>query len=230
MITKLAQASLASPTFKEEEMPASFRVSVYKDWLTLSNSPWVNTYEFTSDTLTTPVEVAAEGIPELIADAERGIHLTSVMFDRAVVSTYGADGNPYDPETFVSVPLTGFGFRTFFTQALDINAVFKVRRLVSSGRNGKLAYRGCLIEGDVSANASGQWRIETASTLNQDGTDYLAYLTGMSTLLDGFAGVQMALLSGTAIGGGPTSSRPVSNLVVAGAGFNKKNHRWFNSP
>jgi hypothetical protein len=230
MTTNLAQARLGSHIYKEHDMPAFFRISIYKDWLALSDAPWVNTYEIQSDQNLTPAEIGGAGVVELLAGAEKELHLTSVLFDRGVISSYAEDSNPYNPASFVTVPLSGFGTRSVFTDALDLNAVFKVRRVVGSGRSGKLAYRGCLAEADVSANNSGRWSLSAGSSINSGGADWLAYLAIIASLLDGTVEPQMTMLTPGGNVGTPAFARQVDALVPAGVGFNRKNHRWFNSP
>lgn len=208
--------------------PSYIRVSMFKKWLTPSAKPWVNTYEFTDTNGSAPSSNTWEVVVNQLVLAEKELHLPQVILDTAVVSTYKADGTPYNPSSFVTIPIGVNGIRdTGNGQAIDLNGVYKVRRRVSSGRNGKLAYRGCLVESDVDASLSGRWVLVAGSGLQTIGLSWQAYELAMAALLDGSFGADMALLSGPSDVVDPTYARPVLELLPYGVGFNKQDHRYF---
>jgi hypothetical protein len=204
------------------------RISLFKKWLTPSAQPWVNTYEFSDGTSQPPSSNAWRTVVDTLVTAEQAIHLPQVIIDTAVISTYRADGTPYNPSSFVTVAVGLNGVRSSAgTDILDLNAVYKMRRNVESGRNGKIAYRGCLVEFDVDANNSGRWVLVPNSSLSQSGTAFGQYQTIMAPLLNGGMDQEMALLSGPSDVTDPAFVRAVVSLLPYGVGFNKLDHRYF---
>ncbi len=209
-------------------MPDLMRISVFKNWLTTSTMGWVNTYEFSGANTFGPMDGTWLQVVDSIVMAEQILHLTSVVFNRAVIATWTEDGTPYNPYSFVTVPLSGSGSRVPGTSdPLDLNAVYNVRKAVGSGRNGKLAYRGVLIESDVDATLSGSWVLSPGGPLQELGTVFGPYESRMGdTMSGGILDVDMSLISvippATA-----TVVRSVIDLVPAGVTFNKRNHRYF---
>jgi hypothetical protein len=204
------------------------RISLFKKWLTPAAKPWVNSYEFSDGTSQPPASSAWRTVVDILVGAERTIHLPQVIIDTAVISTYRADGTPYNPSSFVTVAVGLNGVRSGgSTDVLDLNAVYKMRRNVESGRNGKIAYRGCLVEYDVDANNSGLWVLVPASSLSSTGTAFGQYQAIMDPLLNGGLDQEMALLSGPSDVTDPMFTRPVVSLLPYGVGFNKLDHRYF---
>jgi hypothetical protein len=204
------------------------RISVFKNWLTTGTVGWVNTYEFVSFETAGVLDTAWQQAVDSLVDAEKILHLTSVVFNRAVIATWGADGTPYNPASFVTVPLVGTGARDAATiDPLDLNAVFNVRKAVESGRAGKIAYRGVLLESDVDASLSGSWQLTPGGSLQETGTRFGAYEDKMADVMAGGPiGVTLALVSFVQ-GQTAAVSRPVVDLSPAGASFSKRNHRYF---
>lgn len=209
---------------------ADVTVKIYKSWATDDNErAWANTYEFTR--YEGALDVGNVQFGELVSavvEAEREIHLTSVYFLRAVVSTWGVDADEDAPENFVSYPIGLQGTRTQTGDAIDRNNVFFVRRAAGFGRYGKIFYRGCLTEADVQSGADLKWRLTPTSTLASGGADWTAYMTSMqSVLADGFGG-QPAVMALIAARGLAITRREVTSLTPAGVRVNKANHKYFN--
>jgi hypothetical protein len=84
---------------------------------------------------------------------ERLLHLRDVIIDRAAVSSYVPDSQPYDPDTLTTFPYSLPGQRSASGEVLPLELCLFIRRNVNFGRDGRLLYRGCLTEGDMSASA-----------------------------------------------------------------------------
>lgn len=197
-----------------------FTLRMYKKLTTNPALSWANNYEFVSNTVIDDAEALA--LVTAVADFERAIHLPDAQMDRAVLSSWIEDGEPYDPTSFITYPLTGIGQRADAGEALSLNYCLFVRRQVDFGNNGKIFYRRVLTEADVNAPSG------TAALLNQalfntfvqdqiDNTGLTAYLGNGSTF-----GMRMksALLI----------DRPVKALIVTGARVIQFNNRYFDVP
>lgn len=207
---------------------ALFNLSIFKNWASSGGAPWVNTYhlETTEDDGPASASLLAAGLD--VVQAEQAVHRPAVYFDRYVISTYSPDSTPYNPETFVVVSIGFNGLRPAGDDAVDLNAVWKVRRDTATGRPGKIAYRGVLGEADIQANASGYWQINPGSPLNSGGgEDWDAYMLSMASVLAGGAAARMVVITP---GDGVTRStivRNVQSLSPVGAGYNKMKHKFF---
>lgn len=115
---------------------------------------WANRYE-----LNVPGSdgVDAEDIADAFATSLRPILLQNFYLDHVVVSTWAADGQPYDPLTFFTKPYNQRGTRgnDLSTTVLPINNVVHVRKLTTAGRTGNVFIRGYLQEEDISSDVSG---------------------------------------------------------------------------
>ncbi len=209
-------------------MPATVKISVFKNWGGGINQGWVNTYEFLDQTEPPITSAVWQQAVNALVSAEQKIHCAPVAFQRAVVASYQPDGTPYNPSSFVTIPLAVSGSRAMFgEQALDLNAVFNVKRVPASGRNGKLAYRGCLLETDVDATSTGFWKIIPNGPLTDSGSLFTLYLENMQPLLEGSIGPQLVMISGLGTAASPSVSRAILTLVSGTAGFNRMNHRFY---
>jgi len=123
-----------------------FTVRIYKSFGALQ---WANNYEVRS---TQDVPFAQTAIIDLVnqlVNLERPLYPDYIRLDRAVVSTYQPDSRPYNPDTFTTIPINLQGTATFTTESMPVEYCIFVRRVVASGRPGKLLYRGALQESDV---------------------------------------------------------------------------------
>lgn len=205
-------------------------VKVYKRLTQRQDLLWANTYEMRS--ASTQGDSGSEVVNRLvqvIVAFERRFHLTDVTFDRAVVSSYVPDGEPYNPETFVSIPLAGLtGLRGVgASQAVPLHMCMLVRRQTEYGRNGRALYRRCLLEDDVQA-ASGDPTITTAAEPVLNELVQGAYGEPEATFLDQLAveGWAPVLASGVGVGV-PSNVRFVTQQSVAGVVVKKYNNRFF---
>lgn len=182
---------------------------------------WANTYEFHA-----LEQITQSNIDELVGALETfetTIHAIGVTMDRAVISTWVEDGEPYDPTTFISVPLVLGGTRVTNTDLLSLNYCLFVRRATTFGQNGKIFYRRVLQESDVNSPS---------------GTPALSNLSGLESLVSGAmstsglggylgagtAGFQMVMKSNLLI------NREVTQFQVAGARIVQYNNRYFDVP
>lgn len=207
---------------------ASYIIRIFKSWgVADPERRWVNSYEITSGELTSP-EAHLPTLAALVL-AEQAIHLHKVHFLSATVSTWLPDSHPYDPTAFVTAELAVQGLRdvpdTHALEALDSNVALLVKRVCTTGRSGKLFYRGCLLELDVEMGGDGRFRISTGAAIANDGAAMLAYKSAMEPFLGAAEGeTALALISQP---GGVTSIRPVADLVASGVTINRRNHRYF---
>lgn len=131
-----------------------FTIRIYKRY---QDTVWANTYEYRARLDNPPDYSELLQFANVLADRESDIHLEFVQYDKVVISTYAPDSRPYDPTTFVTIPVLGlFGKRGFGVEfdALPLGVCVYARFQASSGRPGKRFYRGCLIEPDVSFGTS----------------------------------------------------------------------------
>jgi hypothetical protein len=203
-----------------------YTIRTFKAWRSRDiERAWSNTYEIMTalGSVTSLETIAAD-----IVAAERVLHMKDVQFLQYAISTWVPDSKPYDPDTFVTVGLTGTGARGatgINPTALDYNVCLIVKREAATGRVGRLYYRGCLIESDVEMGGDGRF-IMTPDPGPESVTSMItgAYNTELSPYITGEPGNNLALVgkSGTVV-----HRRPVVRLTFGGIGVNKKNHRYF---
>jgi hypothetical protein len=127
-----------------------FTVRVYKNYVGYG---WANTYEIMAVNEPTNSVAAIESAAFSFVNLEQQIHLQGVVIDRVVVSTYVPDGQPYEPTSFTTIPISSIGLRSPGADVLPLEMSLFVRRNTTTGRDGRLLYRGCLTEADMSAAA-----------------------------------------------------------------------------
>jgi len=120
-----------------------FTVRVYKQH---AGFGWANTYEVQAAVEPINSVTAIETMASAFVSLEQLIHLTPVTIDRVVVSTYIPDGQPYNPSSFTTIPVSLPGQRTVSGDFLPLELCLFVRRNGAVGRDGRLLYRGCLLE------------------------------------------------------------------------------------
>jgi len=190
-------------------------VRVFKQFAGYS---WANNYEVEAlQDLSNPV-VSLEALVTRIANLERPLHISSVIIDRATVSTYVPDSLPYNPNTLATFPLSILATRTITSGALPLEICLFVRRSVNFGRDGRLLYRGVLSEADVT-----ELGLRAVLTNNA--------ISAFQGIINSWASTglgndfRFVLASGLPI---PTSVRPVTALQVSERVVIKKfNNRYF---
>lgn len=198
-----------------------FIIRTKKNLLTNPDNSWVNSYEFRA--------IAAGSSDELISAAlivvafERLLHAPGVRFSQFTLSTWQEDSVPYDPEAFISVPISDVGERNKAVDLLPLNQTWGVTRVPTTGRFGHLFLRGCLYEDDVNAPAGKQ----VFSNLLAISGDLAAAVTtsGLTDLVGAGARgpLQMVMINKTG-----TQIRPVAGLSVGGVSAVPQDHKWFN--
>jgi len=185
------------------------------------NNKWANTYEFraTETGGTGPLNALASSIVLF----EQALHMTFVKFDHYTISTWEEDSVPYDPEAFISTPLTVSGLRGGLADGLPLNQAYAVRRVPSAGRFGHLFYRGCLLEDDVSSPAGKQVLDDPEGLQESIDTALESSELGLTlgAALDG--GFQMVMINKDG-----TQIRPVVTLTASGVSAVPQDHAWFN--
>lgn len=208
---------------------STFIIRIFKSWgVRDPERRWVNTYEVTTTSSSTPP--AQEDTMMAFVEAEREIHHHKVQFLSATISTWVEDSRPYDPGSFNTYELSTVGKRdtpdAHALEALDLNVIYLIKRQTVSGRSGKLFYRGCVLELDVEMAGDGRFQISTGAAIAEAGTAFSAYQTAMAPFLDDGGGAsKLALISKIA---GSLTIRPVTELHVGNIGVNRRNHRYFN--
>jgi hypothetical protein len=84
---------------------------------------------------------------------ERGIHLQWVTIDRAVVSTYQPDSRPYNPDSFLTIPINQPASQQAVGEVLPLELCIYVRKNVASGRFGKNYYRAAITESGLQSDS-----------------------------------------------------------------------------
>lgn len=197
-----------------------YTIRLYKKLTTNPSIVWANTYEMQKINSSVPNLGDFSNMVAALTTFEGTMALTDVQFDRAVVSSHVPDGEPYDPTTFVTIPIIDtFGTRVVGGDEREpLNIVLFVRKDVEFGRTGKLYLRRSLSENDVTA-PSGEVALSPNSavqTLFYTALQYLdAYVQGDATQF------RMAMLAQ----GQPI--RLVSSLTLAGARVVKYNNRYY---
>lgn len=208
-----------------------FTLRIYKR---LTNRPdvlWANSYELFADVANTSGDLAARQVATSVAIWESQFHLTDVQFDRAVFSTFVPDGQPYDPDNFVSVGLTDVlgkrGQNNSESQPLQVCLL--ARRVVSWGRNGRLLYRRCLTELDV-ASPSGTPALTSAARTEFQGLlagpwDGSAEAPGIVELLDTVYNVSIVMAGDP---GNAPNVREIDEFEAVGVTIKKYNNAFYN--
>lgn len=179
---------------------------------------WANNYEVEAiQNITNPI-VALEALATRIVALERPIHLSGVIIDRVTVSTYVPDSLPYNPNTLAVFPFSVAATRTAVREPLPLELCLFVRRNVNFGRDGRLLYRGCLTEDDMSAT-SFRPLLSSGAVGALQGIINSWASTGLGNEF------RFVMASGLPT---PTSVRPVTSLQVSEKVVVKKyNNRYF---
>lgn len=206
-------------------VPASgekFTVRIYKYLSSNPSQGWANTYELQAGSATSLTEMKQAAYE--LSLFETGIHLEGVQFDRYVLSTFVADGEPYNPLSFVSTNLTGLtGTRTSAGQPLALEVCLHLRKEVLVGRYGKNLYRGCLTETDVQAVA-GKFTLTDLTGFQTDVIDAAITASDIGDYFtDGESDIRLVLASTTT-----DTVRSVSDIDIAGVSVKGMENKHYN--
>lgn len=203
-----------------------YTLRFYKKLATNPAVVWANTYEIYNQA----GGQSPEDIQTVLANisaAEKTLHLNSVVFDRAVASTWVPDGEPYNPASFITYPLSGAGSIVPSSPALGLSNCLQVRRVVTYGRNGRSLYRGCLAEGQTIAPAGDPVLTSGAYASFADKVADLRLLIEDALFSLGYGWVMAARY-----GESPTiNRRAIEDLILESRVTVKKlNNRYFDVP
>lgn len=203
-----------------------FMVRHFANLGSISGPQWSNT-----------VELKAEGAGAL-ADLKvlaghmlaiyKAMTSSDVTFARYTISTWLAEGVPYDPEEFYSEDLTGqTGLRTV-PDMLDLGVCLLLSRNAAVGRTGRIWLRGALGEADVEVDA-GRFKLTDPATM----ASTLAGVLTSTNLSQHFAGgsdtLKLAMLGARQELGVWNYWESIwTGLTVKGVSILPTKHRWYN--
>jgi hypothetical protein len=127
-----------------------FTVRSYKQYVGFA---WGNNYEVEATQDIPNPSTELEFLANRIVELEKNLHIVGVIIDRVTISTYVPDSRPYNPNNVATFPFSVMATRPGATEVLPLELCLFVRRNVNFGRDGRLLYRGCLLESDMSAAA-----------------------------------------------------------------------------
>jgi hypothetical protein len=223
------------------EMADVYKVTAHMAWGGLGGRPWRNTFEFNygggdintqatnEDDITPSDFVFTPGWEAPMVEFLRTLHLTPVYIDRITVSTWRPDTRisegdleSYDAQEIAVFPVGLYGQRTLgaFSNALDLEQTLFIRRLVLSGRLGRLNLRGVLTQADVETNSQGKTQLRSDSEVGPGGdrwTDAYAVFEAAYINADvGFDGLRNIMFGWSADGTGDGNMRAITSMAPAG--------------
>lgn len=205
-------------TFNEGDL---YVVRTLKHLSTNPDRKWANSYEFRATTAGDAGDLLTLG--GALIDFEADMSLSTVVFDRILISTWSPDSVPYDPEAFISSSVTASGQNTAATDPQPLSFCLSVARQVFAGREGHIFLRGVLKEGDTTAPAGKPVLVDRAAIQAQLETAIT------DSTLDGYIGttsrnsLQMVMVGKTA-----ADVRVISALRAQGVSQLPTDHAWFN--
>jgi hypothetical protein len=198
-----------------------FVLRTIKSLTTNPDNKWANSYEAVATETGDNADLISLGLS--IVAFERAIHQDVVQFLELLVSTWEADSVPYDPTSFLTLPLTGNGSVGVVSDLMALNTTLSVARVVTNGRSGHLFYRGVLQEGDVEAPAG------KSVLVDRDGFQDTLTSAVDAASLDEWMGpsasnnLRLAMISASGL-----QVRAVQSLRVQGVSSVPTDHAWFN--
>jgi hypothetical protein len=179
---------------------------------------WANNYEIEATQDITNPATSLEFLASRLVELERNLHLSGAVIDRVTISTYVPDSQPYNPNTLAVFPFSVPGVRTGPGSAVALETCLFVRRNVVFGRDGRLLYRGCLTDQQVSASSFRAVLLPSALTFYQNVINNWRSV-GLGNEF------RFVMASGFPV---PSEVRPVINLQVSEKiVFKKFNNRYF---
>lgn len=204
-----------------------FTARIFKRYNASPTPVWSNTYELQCKIASSLEDLVTE-VGNIVA-FEQYLELTNVRFDRMVISSYEPDGEPYDPSSFVTVPLAVLGLNDLTGGAdeqVPLQVCLFLRREVATGRTGKLLLRGCLEEADIEGSYGSYaltnpsaWITKVATAITDSGLD--------DQLVGGAGNYGLVMASGSP---SATSVRAITGIVPVDARITKFDHRYYDVP
>lgn len=211
--------SVSVPTSNEV-----FTVRTYKHADVAIDNSWANSYEIKVGTSATLANLRSFMSAAMAFEAK--MCLDTTVIDRGVVSTWVPDGEPYNPASFAVLDYNTPGEETSpaGTSMLSLDVCLHIRRIVDTGRFGKLFLRGLLTEGDIQGRAGtmvltapGVMNTRLAGALTDSGlSDYF---------LPGAPG-DIRLVMARALTGG-IETRLIEDMLAVNAKNVKLHHKYF---
>lgn len=200
-----------------------FNIRIYKRLDIAGERVWANSYEVVNYGGANKADL--EACAQALVSFEQGMCHDTVLFDRAVISTYVPDGQPYNPESFISVPLTQVGTVSSppAAEVLPLQVALFLRRDVPSGRYGKLFLRQTVGETDVSGRY-GSFALTSPSAMNTRLSTAIS-ASGLDDYFGGGAAPLSLALVGNSVDG--LVVRTVTGLTVVDVRLIKFNNRYF---
>lgn len=184
---------------------------------------WANTYEIYTQSGFEGVSALDAVVVDPIIAFEASIHYDDTVFDRTVVSTFVPDGEPYDPTTFLVRNHSGITGQRSISDGykLPLNIVLYIKRDVLFGRSGKLFYRRCVLDDEVTSPA-GTAQLEIGAAIRTIFST--SANNNLGELLAGIDGVQMVMARQD------QPWRAVTSLSIGGVRIVSYNHRYYDRP
>jgi hypothetical protein len=179
---------------------------------------WANNYEVEATQDIPNPATSLEFLAQRIALLERDLHIQGAIIDRVTISTYVPDSLPYNPDNLATFPFSLPAVRTGQGNAMPLEVCLFVRRNVNFGRDGRLLYRGCLIDQEIIT-------VGFRSILRQTA------ITNLQNIINSWRSVGLGNEFRFVMASGlpnPDSVRQVVNLQVSEkVVFKKYNNRYF---
>lgn len=195
----------------------------------VADNVWSNTYHW-SNSLGLEDNAWLATVNGLVA-LESRLHLNTVNFLRAVVSTTG-DEEGYDPSQLRVFELQGAGLDVLPAgeKPLDLNFTLKMKKQVIYGRAGTMFYRGALHTGHVEMGPGGKMVLTAgaAASITQEMLPLFTDILGAAVAASNGGGWVMGPPANLA-NNAQYNARPVSGLQPSGVSLNKRNHRYFDT-
>ncbi len=176
---------------------------------------WANTLEYVASSDLD--ENGASALAAQVGEAFRSVLINRYKVEKIVVSTWVPDGQPYNPDSFISFAYNLQGLRgRFGDDPVDLSICLRIDKRASSGRSGRMLLRGVLHEGMLKT-VGGRYNFENPAPL--DSVDWGDGINRLFSLVNVPQG-RMHLVSNM-------YQRAVLQLSVAGITIKKLNNKYF---
>jgi len=198
-----------------------FVARIKKHHVSNPSRSWQNSYEFVANSAGSLSDLAT--MADTLLNFEAQLHNTFTHFEQVTVSTWSADSVPYDPDAFLTLPVSLNGLRDTTGELEPLNVCWSVSRSAFSGRTGHVFFRGVLAQADTES-PSGILQLTNPSAMSSLLSD--ARIDSSLTAYLGTAPeapLSMALINKTG-----TNIRTVQTLTSTGVSLLPVDHAWFN--